>query len=599
MRKAAFTAFGVCVASGLLLFAVSAQAAGNAALSLSPANGSYAAGSTFTLNVVVDSGGGLGVNAASGQINFDPTVLSAQSVSKDNSIFNLWVADPTFSNTNGTVSFSGGGTTAYTGNSGVVMSVTFKVLKAGAANLSFSGASVLAADGQGTDVLGTTGTGSFTLGGAGSSSSANASTAPASSSGQSSSQGGGQASSAPAPSPFEVTIAVASPTHPDQTKWYADDNPNFTWQLTPDVAGVSTVFGANAGAYPKRSSEGLISSKQYSGVSEGVSYFNVRFEDSLGDWSDPVTYKVQIDVTPPEPFTVNVEPGAGLNGRTLLAFNATDTVSGIDHYEMTIDGGSSTTIALTDLENGVYTMPPVLAGSHTVIIRAVDRAGNYAEAHTSFSVPGIAMPTITNFPATVIEKSPIVLEGTADSGANVTVDVNDAGDTVVAEGKMVADQTGHWLYAIEGGLSTGKYGLGVSMVTTQGAVASSTEALHLDVLSAPFLDRFGWAVIVLLLSAIAGLITFGFYRKKIMEMQFALAKRETKDVADKTKAVFEALREEVEENVSHMEGGAAQAQGETKLEPEHVLDAMRNALAVSESTIQKEVDDVERALKGE
>jgi len=586
---------GVVLASGFAASGDRTFAAGNAALSLSPSSGTYAVGSTLTVSVTVNSGGGTGINAASGKITFDPTLLSAQSVSKNNSVFNLWVADPAYSNSDGSVTFSGGGTTAYTGTSGVVMSVTFKVLKAGTANLAFaSGASVLAADGQGTDVLGTTGTAAFTLGG--SAPPSQSSQQSSQSSNQSSGSGGSSQAAAPPPSAFDVSIAIASPTHPDQTKWYANDNPSFTWTLTPDVAGVSTLFGTNSAAYPKRTSEGLISSKQYTGVAEGVSYFIVRFEDSLGDWSDPIVYKVQVDLTPPQAFTVNAQAGAGLSGRTLLAFNATDTVSGIDHYEMTLDNGASSTIALTDVQGGIYTAPPILPGAHTVVIRAVDKAGNYADAHTQFVISGIATPTITNFPATVIEKSPIVLEGTADSGANVTVDVSDSENKVVAEGKMVADQTGHWLYAIEGGLTYGTYGLGVSMITTQGATASSTANQHIDVLLAPFLDRFGWIIIVLLLSAIAGLITFGFYKKKILDMQFSLARRETKDVADKTKAVFEALREEVEENVSHMEGGAAQAQGETKLEPEHVLDAMRNALTVSESTIQKEVDDVERAL---
>ncbi len=570
-----------------------AHAAG-ATLSFGPSSGAEAVGSTFTVKVLLDSGGGTGVNAADGKISFDPSLLNVQSASKDGSIFNLWVTDPTYSNSDGTVTFSGGGTNAYTGSAGTVMSVTFKALKAGTASLKFASASALAADGQGTNVLGGTGTASFTLGGAGSASSP--ATSPASTpSGDQSSAGG---SASVAATPFIVTIAVASPTHADQQKWYANDAPNFTWQLTSDVAGVSTAFDKNPATYPKRSSEGLISSKQYSGIAEGVWYFHVRFEDSLGNWSDPVHYRVQIDLTPPQAFTVNAQPGGGLSGRTLLAFNATDTVSGVDHYEATFDGTSSTTVALSDIQNGVYTAQPLLAGKHTVVIRAVDKAGNFAQANASFEIAGIAMPKITNFPATIIEKSPIVLEGIADSNANVTVDILDNGK-VVTEGKMIADQTGHWLFALEGGLSSGKYDLGVSMTTTQGATATSTDKAQIEVIGAPFLDRFGWIIIVLLLSAIGALVSFGFYKKKILDMQWAHTKRENDDVRQKTRAVFEALREEVEEKVSRMEGGAAQAQGEAKLEPENVLDALRNALTVSETTIQKEVDDVDKALNGE
>ncbi|MGC9599428.1 MAG: cohesin domain-containing protein [Minisyncoccia bacterium] len=579
---------------GFVVPAAPVLAAG-ASLSFGPSSGSYAVGSTFTVNVLVDSGGGVGINAADGKISFDPSLLAVQSVSKDNSVFNLWVADPSYSNSDGTVNFSGGVTSAYAGNAGTIMSITFKAQAAGTAGLKFLSASSLAADGQGTNVLGGTGTASFAIGGSGTG------TAPASVSASTSpsekppSSGG---ASTPAETPFIVSIAVSSPTHPDQQKWYANDSPTFTWQLTSDVAGVSTAFDKSPTTYPKRSSEGLISSKQYSGIHEGVSYFHVRFEDSLGNWSDPVHYQVQIDLAPPQPFTVNAQPGGGLNGLTLLSFNATDTVSGIDHYEANFDGVSSTVVALSDIQNGVYTAPPLLPGKHTVVIRAVDKAGNFAEAHAAFEIPGIAMPKITNFPATIIERSPIVLEGIADSNANVTVDILDSGK-VVTEGKMVADQTGHWLFALEGGLPTGNYDLGVTMVTTQGAAATSTDKTQINVIAAPFLDRFGWAVIVALFFMIVGLVGFGFYRKKILDMQFALAKRENEEIREKTEAVFEALREEVEEKVNQMDGGAAQAQGAEKLEPEHVLDALRNALTVSESTIQKEVDDVDKALKGE
>lgn len=594
----------VVIATGLILadlfggaFAF-AQTAGSAALSIAPATGSYAVGQTFTVSVNVNSGGGVGVNAADGKITFDPTALAAQSVSKDNSVFNLWVADPSFSNTDGSVSFSGGSNTAYTGAAGDVFDVTFKALKAGSTTLTFASADALAADGQGTNVLGSQNGATFTIGGS-SAPSAPATPAPkpaAASSGSGQSSGGGGGS---APSAFTTSVTISSPTHPDPTQWYDNADPNFTWTLTPDIAAVSTAFDQIPTTYPKKTSEGLISSKQYTNIGQGIWYFHARFEDALGNWSDPVNYTVQIDLTPPLPFTVNTQPGAGLSGRTLLAFNATDTVSGVDHYVAIFDGGASTTIPLSDVQNGIWTAPPLLPGRHLVAILAADKAGNTTEADAQFDIPGVAMPDITNFPATVIEETPIVVEGTADNGSNVTVDINDSNGKVVSEGKMVADETGHWLYAVEGGLTTGKYNLGVSMLTTQGAFVSSTDKLSIDVIPAPFMERFGWALMVFLLACIGGLLTFGFYKRKILNMQVTLAKRENEEAREKTKAVFEALREEVDDQINHMEGGAAQAQGEVKLEPERVLDAMRNALVVSETTIQKEIDDVDKALADE
>jgi hypothetical protein len=581
---------GAIVSFAMSLGFSTARAAGSASVSFSPQSGSESVGKTFTVNVMVASGGGVGVNAADGEIGFDPTLLAVQSVSKENSVFDLWTANPSFSNTAGTVNYSGGSTSAYAGDSGMIISVTFKVLKAGSANLKFVSASVLAADGQGTNVLGGTGTGSFILGGA--APSAPAASQPAETPAASTESTAAQA----APSSFTVSFAVTSPTHPDPTQWYADANPNFVWQLTADVAGVSTAFDRTPNTTPRRSSEGLLQSKQYSNIAEGVWYFHARFEDAFGDWSDTVSLPARIDVTPPLPFTVTAAPGAGAEGKTLLSFNATDTVSGIDHYSVTFDGASSTTVQQSDLQNGTYTAGPLLPGAHTVVVGAVDKAGNTTDESAQFTIAGISAPKVTSFPTAVVERTPIVLDGIADSGANVTVDLTDPNGKVVAEGKVVADETGHWLYAVENGVSSGKYAIGVSMVTAQGAQSSSTDKLLLQVMGAPFIASFGWILVGALILLIALMIAYEFYRKKMLEMKLLLMKRENTEVRDTTKAVFEALREEVDEKVNTMQGGALQAQGETPLEPEHVLDALRDALAVSENAIEKEIDDVDKTL---
>src|ERR1700691_5073872 len=106
MKKVVFLV-AVALALGWLVIVpgfiplANAQSAGAASLFLSPASGSESVGSTFTVSVTLNSGGGVGVNAADGELSFDPTLLAVQSVSKDNSVFNLWTSNPTFSNTAG------------------------------------------------------------------------------------------------------------------------------------------------------------------------------------------------------------------------------------------------------------------------------------------------------------------------------------------------------------------------------------------------------------------------------------------------------------------------------------------------------------------
>ena len=145
----------------LLLWGVLISVSQAASLQVSPATGVYQVGSTFTVQVRVQTNGE-SINASEGTLKFNPNELSVVSVSRTSSIFNLWVAEPTFSNTAGTVTFSGGVPTGYTGAVGNVLSVTFRVKNAGSPRVSFTDGSVLANDGRGTNVLTAMNGGSYT-----------------------------------------------------------------------------------------------------------------------------------------------------------------------------------------------------------------------------------------------------------------------------------------------------------------------------------------------------------------------------------------------------------------------------------------------------
>jgi len=94
-------------------FAVSA-----AELQFTPATGSFPADTEFSVKITVDPGTDK-VNAADGTITFDKNLLQVTGLSKDGSAFSLWTAEPAFSNSAGTVTFSGGTPTAFSKKSSV------------------------------------------------------------------------------------------------------------------------------------------------------------------------------------------------------------------------------------------------------------------------------------------------------------------------------------------------------------------------------------------------------------------------------------------------------------------------------------------------
>lgn len=119
-------------------------------------------GQTFSVRIMVTSP--QAVNAVSATLAFPRDLVQVTSVSKIGSILNLWVEEPSFSNSAGTVSLEGVvPNPGFVGASGPVVTVNFKVVAPGMANLKFSAGSLLANDGYGTNILKNRGTASYGL----------------------------------------------------------------------------------------------------------------------------------------------------------------------------------------------------------------------------------------------------------------------------------------------------------------------------------------------------------------------------------------------------------------------------------------------------
>lgn len=121
-------------------------------ISLSPASGTFQDGKTFSVRINVSSPD-QAVNAASGVLSFPPDKLRIVALSKGESILSLWVQEPSYSNSLGTVNFEGVvPNPGFTGSSGNILTVTFKVIGQGVIGLKFTSGSLLANNGEGTNV---------------------------------------------------------------------------------------------------------------------------------------------------------------------------------------------------------------------------------------------------------------------------------------------------------------------------------------------------------------------------------------------------------------------------------------------------------------
>ena len=494
-----------------ILFAVVAvsfpvQDVAAADLAISPNTGSYSVGQTFTATVrVLPSGDN--VNAVEAGLKFDPKTLSVVSVSKSGSVFSLWTTEPTFSNAAGTVSFGGGSPSPFTASSNIV-TVTFRTVAAGTAAVSFTGASVLAADGRGTDVFKSGGTATYTV---------TAGTPPPS----------------PTPSSLVPTAEaqendsdaiifgdpprppeVGSQTFLDPNVWYKETEGVFTWTLPFDVNAVAVEISDDPDNKPQENKaavadppieEFLITKDS---IKDGVQYVSVNFKNQVG-WGAPINRKLQIDTTAPENFVVNVRAGTTPNSFPLLNFEATDVTSGIDYYEMTIADQEPIRITPDEAKLG-YLLKDLEDGTYTVKVIAFDKAGNSKESTAAVLI------------------------------------------------------TAGWIKPVED--------------LDEGSFWDFFSAINL--------------FIIFLITIIGMLVGYLWYTHKRLKEKEEKLRRETKEIQDQMEKIFSALRDEIYDQILSIT-----ARKRLSPKEKEAIEGLTQALEVSETLIEKEINDVKAILK--
>lgn len=123
-----------------------------ASLSLNPSQGSFAVGSSISLEVLVDTEGNT-INAVSGALSYPKESLRPTSIRTTDSIVTLWIQQPALSKQDGSIAFEGLVLNPGFSGKGKVATINFEVVGPGASRISFSSGLTLANDGFGTNVL--------------------------------------------------------------------------------------------------------------------------------------------------------------------------------------------------------------------------------------------------------------------------------------------------------------------------------------------------------------------------------------------------------------------------------------------------------------
>lgn len=349
------------------LFFTNFAKAQNGSLYLSPSSGKVSVGETVSIILRVNTGG-VAINAAEGSIVFDQQKLAVTSISKSGSIFSIWASEPKFSNAEGTIEFAGGiPNPGFSGSNGLLLTITFRAKAAtnqdGADAVLVSGA-ILANDGAGTDILASLGKANFLI-------------SPSSAI---------QAIPTPVEKSLDADnlINIKSSTHPNQEKWYSNNDPLFNWELSDGVEAVSYLVTDKPESNPGTVPDGWVSEAKFTDLVDGVNYFHLRFRRT-GIWGSISHFKFQIDSKPPQEFNVLVTDDN--SNEPKLVFESSDDLSGIDHYEIKIDK-KEWIVLDKSLAGKPYSLINQGHGEHQVIVRAVDGAGNLITTSVMITMPG-------------------------------------------------------------------------------------------------------------------------------------------------------------------------------------------------------------------
>lgn len=330
--------------------------AAGASLYLSPNSGTFFVGSTFDVSVFVNTGDN-NINAVQVDLKFDPKKLQIASPTAGRSFISVWISQPTYSNTEGTASFKGGiPSPGINTSSGLFSTITFRAISPGETTIYFSESSrVLLDDGKGTNVLSSMSRGVYNL------------TIP------------------PPEGP-----KVYSSTHPDQNKWYKNNNPTFSWEKEEGINNFSYNLDHDPQGIPDNVPEGDHTSISYSNLEDGIWYFHVKAKKAEV-WGGTSHYLVQIDTTPPAGFVPEVDPSTKTSVlQPVVSFITTDNLSGFDHFEAKI-------INITPSENkeesgffievvSPYKLSSLQIGKYLLVIRAFDKAGNWRDTSVKLEI---------------------------------------------------------------------------------------------------------------------------------------------------------------------------------------------------------------------
>jgi len=560
---------------GVMFFSGTAMAEA-ATLSVSPSTGVYTVGSPFSVNIILNTAG-KAVNAAEGLLKFNPSELKVQSISQASSVFSLWAVEPAFSNAAGTVTFGGGSPRGYTGGNGTIISVRFIPQGAGTAKVTFSSGSALAADGSGTNILTSMGSGSFTI---------------------------AAQSATPEPEQIEYIApantpaapVVTSTSHPDPKGWSTAQTADLKWNVPAGITAVRTGLDESSNNVPTVVYDPPISSKTIEDLDQGVQYFHVQFKNENG-WGKVTSYRLAVDSERPTKFDISLlnseETG---NTEPTLKFEAGDATSEVKKFIIQIDGGEAIEY-LDETGSSTYKLPRLEPGRHSVVVEAFDEAGNSIVSNFAFDIASFEKPIFIDYPSRLSTDVVPVITGSTRPQSEVHISLSRVNTNIAPQEYVVSsDEAGKFAFIPDGAFSEGVIELVAYSIDQYGAQSADSDTVRI-VVAPPGYIQFGSMLVsvlslfVPLVALLLLLVLSALYLLRRIRNIGGYVVRETKEAEAMVASSFAKIKDTLDSHAKSL--AASRKTKQLTVAESELVEALRQELAIAERRVKKEVSEVD------
>jgi hypothetical protein len=258
--------------------------------------------------------------------------------------------------------------------------------------------------------------------------------------------------------------------------WLNTTSPAFAWRFNDTDTGTQGMFDweldrtedFSATAY--RSGEVGTADTAYTynrPLPEGMWHWRVRTADAHGWGPYSETRTVGVDISAPAAFTPFVDPAKWTSGPVDLIFLTDDNVSGVGNFTVFIDNK-----AYGECQSP-WTLPELPDGTRSIVVRATDRAGNWAEGRTKAFIDRTAPADFTpvSEPAGWTKAMPQITFNTKDNASGVDhYEVRvDAGQFLVRQSPFTPPE-----------LDDGEHEIAVRAFDRAGNVAEGSVKIYID-----------------------------------------------------------------------------------------------------------------------